>query len=139
MADTPRTIDPELLAELQPLAAVIADKIRTVPVSFGPGGTDNLIAELTLAIAIYCARNVLPKAPITNLPQPPWPTETDWTLESQWRDGRWRTDGPARNDRDDALQRYNNAVQHDGNRRPYRLVRATTTYTIETEHAPEQP
>lgn len=48
------------LAELQPLASVIAETLHTVPVRIGPGGDQDLVAELTLAIAIYCARHVLP-------------------------------------------------------------------------------
>ncbi|MCX4827145.1 hypothetical protein OG746_26875 [Streptomyces sp. NBC_01016] len=57
--DKPRT-DAERLAELGPLAAVIADKLRTVPVRLGPGGADNLVSELTLAVAVYCGKHVLP-------------------------------------------------------------------------------
>ncbi|MFJ9128898.1 hypothetical protein ACIRJS_32835 [Streptomyces sp. NPDC102340] len=63
MTDTPRTADAEQLAELGPLAAVIADKVHTVPVRLGPGGADNLISELTLAVAVYCGKHVLPTAP----------------------------------------------------------------------------
>ncbi|MFB7711629.1 hypothetical protein [Streptomyces sp. NPDC056105] len=59
---TPRT-EAELLAELAPLAAVIADKLRTVPVRHCPGGTDDLISELTIAAAAYCGKHVLPAGP----------------------------------------------------------------------------
>ncbi|MFF0143562.1 hypothetical protein ACFYRN_45165 [Streptomyces sp. NPDC005227] len=53
------TAQPDLTA-LEPLARVIADKIRAVPVRHCPGGTDDLISELTLAVAIYTSRHVLP-------------------------------------------------------------------------------
>lgn len=56
----PRSAETDLLAELRPLAAVIAGKVHTTPVAFGPGGTDHLVAELTVAVAVYCARHVLP-------------------------------------------------------------------------------
>ncbi|MEV8031412.1 hypothetical protein [Streptomyces sp. NPDC086182] len=52
------------LSELGPLARVIADKVSTVPVRHCLGGTDDLVAELTLAVAVYVGREVLP-------PQPP--------------------------------------------------------------------
>lgn len=48
------------LNELQPLARVIAEKIHTVPVRHCPGGTDDLVSALTLAVAIYVSRHVLP-------------------------------------------------------------------------------
>lgn len=51
------------LNELQPLARVIAEKIRTVPVRHCAGGTEDLIAALTLAVAIYVSREVLPPGP----------------------------------------------------------------------------
>jgi hypothetical protein len=137
VVDTPRT-DAELLAELGPLAAVIADKVHTVPVRHCPGGTDDLISEITLAVAVYVGRHVLP-AEAAALANPPWPTETDWVVESQWRDGKWRHYGPARPDRADAREQYDDAVQRNGDRHPYRLVRSITTYAVEAEHTPEQP
>ncbi|WP_432164901.1 hypothetical protein [Streptomyces sp. bgisy031] len=52
------------LAELQPLAVIIAEKLRTVPVRLiGRGGADGLVSELTLAAALYCAKHVLPARP----------------------------------------------------------------------------
>jgi hypothetical protein len=59
---TDQRTDAELLAELAPLAAVIGEKLRTVPVRHCPGGTDDLISELTIAAALYCAQHVLPAA-----------------------------------------------------------------------------
>lgn len=53
------TAQPDL-TELQPLARVIAEKVSTVPVRHCPGGTDDLVAALTLAVAIYVSREVLP-------------------------------------------------------------------------------
>ncbi|MFF0143570.1 hypothetical protein ACFYRN_45205 [Streptomyces sp. NPDC005227] len=53
------TAQPDLTA-LEPLARVIAEKVHNVPVRHCPGGTDDLISELTLAVAIYTSRHVLP-------------------------------------------------------------------------------
>ncbi|WP_432180547.1 hypothetical protein [Streptomyces sp. NBC_00063] len=60
---------PELLAELIPLAAITAEKLRTVPVRLiGRGGANDLISELVLAAALYCAKHV---RPATTSPAPP--------------------------------------------------------------------
>ncbi|MET8818499.1 hypothetical protein [Streptomyces rochei] len=136
MTDAPPT-DTELLAELGPLAAVIADKAHTVPVRLGPGGTDDLISELTLAVAVYVGRHVLPAEALA-LRNPPWPTERDWVVEAQWRDGKWRHYGPAFPDRAAALEQYEYALRNNGTTHAYRLVRATTTYAIDVQHTPEQ-
>lgn len=62
-AEQQRT-DAKLLAELAPLAVILAEKLRTVPVRLiGRGGADDLISELTLATAVYCAKHVLPTGP----------------------------------------------------------------------------
>lgn len=130
--------DTELLAELAPLAAVIADKIRTVPVRIGPGGADDLISELTLAVAVYCGKHVLP-ADALALANPPYPTEDGWSVETQRKSGTWVTSGPACRPRDDAIEDYRRAIEMGGHRWPLRLIRAITTYAVEAEHTPEQP
>lgn len=95
MADTPRT-DAELLAELGPLAAVIADKVSTVPVRHCPGGTDDLVSELTLAVAVYVGRHVLP-AEALELRHPPIPADTGWVVQAQRRSAH-RRDQPTEGD-----------------------------------------
>ncbi|MFH8792237.1 hypothetical protein [Streptomyces sp. NPDC017941] len=135
MADTPRPTDAELLAELAPLAAVIADKIRTVPVRLGPGGTDDLISEITLAVAVYCGQHVL-SADARALATPAHPTETSWLIETP-RKGAWRRWSGCRDTREQAHDDYANTVEWGGTRQAYRLVRVTTTYAVEAEHAPE--
>lgn len=63
------------------------------------------------------------------------PTST-WKVESPRRDSdTWASWGATYDERDWARERYESAI---GNApaRPFRLVRATTTYTVEAEHAP---
>jgi hypothetical protein len=61
------------------------------------------------------------------------PTST-WTVESPRRDN-WASWGATYDDRDWAQERYESAVE-TAPARPFRLVRATTTYTVEAEHQP---
>ncbi|WP_435218364.1 hypothetical protein [Streptomyces sp. bgisy034] len=129
--------DAELLAELGPLAAVISDKVNSVPVRLGPGGTDALVSEITIAVAVYCGRHVLP-ADALALANPPWPTDSEWAVESQWRDGKWRHHGRAHSVRNDAREQYDDSVRRNGDRQRYRIVRATTTFVTEAEHTPEE-
>ena len=139
MADT-RPTDAELLAELGPLAAVIADKLRTVPVRLGPRGADDLISELTVAVAVYVGRHVLPadKLPLIQaLANPPCPPDVEWRLMTLRRGG-WHTWLGPRDDRDEAREDYDHAVTTHGHEWAYRLVRSTTTYAVEAEHIPEQ-
>jgi hypothetical protein len=140
----PRPTDTELLAELGPLAAVIADKLRTVPVRLGPGGADDLVSEITLAVAVYVGRHVLP-AEALELRQPPRPADRAWQVETRWDDGPWRPYGAPWTDAQDARADYEEtlataATTNTHKRtRDFRLVRATTTYAVEAEHTPEQP
>jgi len=133
VAETPRPTDAELLAELGPLAAVIADKLRTVPVRLGPGGTDDLISELTIAVAVYVGREVLP-ADALALANPPRPAETEWIVETRWHDGRWVHFTRVHDDHDEALQAFRDLAARDPH--AYRLIRATTAYAVEAEHTP---
>ncbi|WP_320784154.1 hypothetical protein [Streptomyces sp. CRN 30] len=135
---TDRPTDAELLAELQPLLAVIADTVHRVPVRLGPGGAADLITDLTLACAVYVGRHVLP-ADAAALASPPWPIETDWVTEVQRRTGKWQRYGAAIDDRAEAREYYDDVVRRNGSRYPYRLVREITTYTVEATHTPEQP
>lgn len=128
--------DEELLAELGPLAAVIADKISTVPVRHCPGGTDDLISELTIAVALYVGRHVLP-AEALELRHPPHPAAATWVIETQRRSGKWEDWGPGFGGREEAQQLYEQMV--DGSPRPVRLTRRVVTFAVEAEHQPEDP
>ncbi|WP_394434557.1 hypothetical protein [Streptomyces sp. SGAir0957] len=141
MADTSRT-NTDLLVELGQLRALIADKIATTPVRLGPGGTDRLANELTLAVAVYVGRHVLP-ADALALANPPRPAETQWVVETRWNDGPWRPYGAPWPDREEARSDFHETVHAAGGRmrqrsREYRLVRRSTTYAVEAEHTPEQ-
>ncbi|MEU3529960.1 hypothetical protein AB0E62_40085, partial [Streptomyces sp. NPDC038707] len=57
-----------------------------------------------------------------------------WTVESPRRDN-WASWGATYDDRDWASESYESAVS-TAPQRPFRLVRATTTYTVEAEHTP---
>lgn len=64
------------------------------------------------------------------------PTST-WKVESPRRDSdTWASWGATYDERDWARERYESAI---GNApaRPFRLVRATATYTVEAEHTPD--
>lgn len=60
-----------------------------------------------------------------------------WTVESPRRDNwaSWGSWGTTYDDRDWALKSYEHSTKNSP-ARPFRLVRATTTYTIEAEHTP---
>jgi len=130
----------QLLAELQPLAAVITDKLQTVPVRLGPGGTDDLARELVFAIALHVARDVLP-ADALELAHPPRAVSRKWIVESRTNsEGTWRAyGGPYRDgERAEALEDFERSVELSGRwRREFRLVRETTTHAVEAEHIPE--
>lgn len=64
------------------------------------------------------------------------PTET-WKVESPRRD-QWASWGATYDDRDWAQERYESATAN-APARAFRLVRATTTYTVEAEHRPVVP
>lgn len=51
------------LTPLRPLAEVIAETVRTTPIRLCPGGTDDLISNLTVKVAAYVGREVLPDIP----------------------------------------------------------------------------
>ncbi|MFF5001744.1 hypothetical protein ACFY3G_02855 [Streptomyces phaeochromogenes] len=131
--------DEELLAELQPLAQVILDKVRTVPVRHCPGGTDDLVSELTLAIALYVGRHVLP-AEAAELRNPPIPARRWWVLQTQSaHTGEWRPYSAPYDEATDAHADFNDTVAHKGNvHRTFRVLRSATTYAVEAEYSPEQ-
>ncbi|MFJ5967920.1 hypothetical protein [Streptomyces sp. NPDC093060] len=65
------------------------------------------------------------------------PPEHAWKVESPRRD-QWASWGTTYDEREWALERYESAMEH-GSTRPFRLVRATTTYTVEAEYTPPAP
>ncbi|MFI0242563.1 hypothetical protein [Streptomyces sp. NPDC016845] len=93
--------------------------------------------ELTLAVAVYVGRHVLP-ADALALANPPYPAEDGWSVEVQRRSGTWVSSGPACRPRAEAVEDYERAIETSGHRWPHRLMRAITTYTVEDEHTPEQ-
>jgi hypothetical protein len=54
----PDTADLQALA---PLATLIEHTIRDTPIRMGPGGTDNLTAQLTVKTCVWIGKNVLPR------------------------------------------------------------------------------
>ncbi|HEY9408466.1 MAG TPA: hypothetical protein VIP77_02700 [Jiangellaceae bacterium] len=58
MTTTPPT---EELAVLAPLASLIEKTIRDTPIRMGPGGTDDLTAQLTVKTCVWVGKNVLPR------------------------------------------------------------------------------
>lgn len=127
--------DTDLLAELGPLAAVIADTVATVPVRLGPGGTDDLVNALTLAVALYVGRDVLPAGALGAPPYEPSVTRLIETL----RRGVWARSSRDYDDPAEARTDFDQFVTERAGQHACRLVRATTTYAVEAEHNPEQP
>jgi hypothetical protein len=62
------------------------------------------------------------------------PPTTTWKVESPRR-SNWASWGATYDERDWAQERYESATAN-APARPFRLVRATTTYTVEAEHTP---
>lgn len=58
MRHTPEEI--QQLRLLLPLSELIEETLRTTPVHFGPHGHEDLVARLTLRVAVWCGKNVLP-------------------------------------------------------------------------------
>ncbi|WP_411119012.1 hypothetical protein [Streptomyces sp. 058-1L] len=64
------------------------------------------------------------------------PAETEWVVETEWRsNGEWRRHWPARATRTEAEQDYARSVAQDADYR-YRIVRVTTTTTVEPTEPP---
>ncbi|WP_405747725.1 NUDIX hydrolase [Streptomyces canus] len=53
--------DAEELRALAPLATLIEQTIRDTPIRMGPGGTDDLTAQLTVKTCVWVGKNVLPR------------------------------------------------------------------------------
>lgn len=72
-----------------------------------------------------------------HLETPPIPTNRDWYLETQRRDGSWSRYSAVMDRSDLAERDYTETVASYGDKRSYRLVCATTTYAVTAEHAAE--
>lgn len=114
------------LSELAPLARIIAETLRDTPLRLGaPDTTADLIGALTVKVAAYIGREVLPPGALDEA-RPP---ETSWDVEVLRNNGKWARH--SRHDRRaDALEEhaYNEART---TRWEFRVVRATTIHTIE--------
>ena len=53
-------MDPEVLAELLPLTQVIADTVHSTHLTLGPRGDEDLICALTVTVAAWAGRHILP-------------------------------------------------------------------------------
>ena len=122
------------LPELAPLAHVIAKTLRDTPIRLGdPDTTPDLIGALTVAVAVYVGRDVLPPGAFDDA-RPP---HTTWDVEVERSPGNWVTFSPGCA-RGAALEWCESAKANTG--WEARVVRATTLYTIEQPPtAEEQP
>jgi hypothetical protein len=53
--------DTDPIAVLAPLTQTIEEIVRNTPIRLGPGGTDQLAADLTVRTAVWIGKNVLPR------------------------------------------------------------------------------
>lgn len=117
-------------AALGPLRDVIARTMRNTPVRLGPGGTDALADELTLAVAIYTAREVLPPG----LLDPDSAITSQWEVQTPFK-GRWLRWSQPHDNLDEAREEL--AYMESRRTAAVRLMRVTTIRTVEPA-APEQ-
>ncbi|MER6515217.1 hypothetical protein [Nonomuraea sp. NPDC001636] len=116
--------DPDL-AELGPLAQVIARTLRDTPIRLGsPDTTPDLVGALTAAVAVYIGREVLPPGALDEA-RPP---TVAWDVEVERSPGYWVTFSP--NCPLSAAQEWC-ASAEENTRWPARVVRRTTITTIE--------
>ncbi|MEU8760687.1 hypothetical protein [Streptomyces sp. NPDC048659] len=115
------------LAELGPLAQVIARTLRDTPVRLGdPQAAPDLVGALTAAVAVYIRREVLPAGALDEA----HPIETRWVVEARLRSDVWSPwSGPLTNPVE-ALA-YCATAAESAVRREFRVVRRTTITTIE--------
>lgn len=114
--------------ELAPLARVIANTLRDTPIRIGaPDTVPELVGALTVAVAAYIGREVLPPGALDTTR----PMETTWTVEAQRRStGQWVPHSRTYDNRAEAMEQQVYALANHP-QWPYRVVRATTIYTIE--------
>ncbi|MFG3349538.1 hypothetical protein ACGF1Z_31330 [Streptomyces sp. NPDC048018] len=125
--DSVRT-DPDL-AELAPLAQVIARTLRDTPIRLGdPDTTPTLVGALTVAVAAYIGAEVLPPGALDQAR----PLAVAFDVEIERSPGQWTTfslDCP----RTAALEWSASAEESSGRRA--RVIRRTTITTIEPQPA----
>ncbi|MER7815621.1 hypothetical protein [Streptomyces sp. NPDC096153] len=113
-------------AELAPLARVIARTLHDTPIHLGdPNAVPDLVGALTVAVAVYIGRDVLPPGALDEA-RPP---QTEWTVETQRANGRWGQWSAPYGDLGEALDDF--ARSAESAKRPFRVVRTTTITTIE--------
>lgn len=83
-------------------------------------------AALTVAREVLGTTGEQPEPPVTEAR----PVETEWVIETLWRNGEWRRHWPTRATRYEADQDYERSVCHDP-KREYRVARVETTCTVE--------
>ncbi|MDJ0460627.1 hypothetical protein [Streptomyces sp. H27-C3] len=115
------------LSELAPLAQVIAKALRDTPIRLGgPDTTPELVGALTVAVAVYIGRDVLPPRALDEA-RPP---ATTWTVESLRASGQWTRYSAPYERRSEALEDHASCEEGPG-KWAYRVVRTTTITTIE--------
>ncbi|MFF9199996.1 hypothetical protein ACF09L_32795 [Streptomyces sp. NPDC014779] len=119
------------LAALGPLASVIARTLRDTPIRLGdPGAASDLVGALTVAVAAYVGREVLPPGALDEA-RPP---AVAWDVEVETSAGEWIVFAP-NCPRPAALEWCETAEESTGRRA--RVVRRTTITTI--ERPPTEP
>lgn len=115
------------LAELGPLSRVIARTLRDTPIRLGdPDTTPGLVGALTVAVAAYIGREVLPSGELDQAR----PVEAVWVVEGRGRNDEWTPWSGPLDSRTDALQGCATAAGVVA-AREFRVVRHTTITTIE--------
>ncbi|MFG2900944.1 hypothetical protein ACGFZH_28145 [Streptomyces zaomyceticus] len=120
--------DPDL-AELGPLAQVIARALRDTPIRLGnPDTTPDLVGALTVAVAAYIGAEVLPPGALDQA-RPP---AVAWDVEIENKPGQWAVFSPNCS-RSAALEWCASAEESGG--WSARVVCRTTITTIEPRPA----
>ncbi|MCA1222443.1 hypothetical protein [Streptomyces sp. 8L] len=76
--------------------------------------------------------------PTVNAGPPPRPNSTEWVVESRWNDGQWHRWSGLYDTAEEARERFVSEVneQPPTTKHAFRLIRATTTYTVEGLYDP---
>ena len=109
---------------------VIADVVTPFLANFSDEEAARINAQ---EVAHALLRRLAAEQPTNTEAHPPSHT---WKVESPRRD-TWASWGATYDDREWAQERYESATS-TARQRPFRLVRATTTYTVEAEHTPAE-
>ncbi|MEE1774478.1 hypothetical protein PUR34_41485 [Streptomyces sp. JV185] len=112
---------------MEAIAAAVWERCNTEPTSSVVDDPRNIAAvAATVARQILGTTTEAASAPSVADTQP----ETEWVVETLWRNGEWRRHWPARATRYEAEQDRERSVHQDRSRQ-YRIVRVTTTTTVE--------